>query len=330
MKTVDLRRPHQWFPVARSLRRRVVYHAGPTNSGKTYNALAAMRAARSGVYCGPLRLLAMEVYDTCNAGGTYCSLVTGQERRLVPGARHTACTVEMVAMGTRVDVAVIDEIQMMGDASRGWAWTRALMGVPANEVHLCGDGSALALVAGICGEMGEELEVRRYERFSALAVEGGGLAGGYAAAAPGDCIVAFSRKDIYAIKQLVEQSTAHRACVVYGALPPETRRQQARLFNEEGNRYNVMVASDAVGMGLNLNIRRIVFNSLTKFEGAGGAGRGGSRGPAGRPSGARRCTAPVGITLGRRGAATHVAAAMAPTFAAGVQAAGSASRCRPR
>lgn len=138
-----------------------------------------MRGAVSGLYAGPLRLLAMEVYDTCNAEGLYCNLVTGawggvgrggrlgkrvdggrvalgpmsqqhpppppppagQERREVPGAAHTACTVEMVNMKARVDVAVIDEIQMIGDESRGWAWTRALMGVPANEVHLCGDGS---------------------------------------------------------------------------------------------------------------------------------------------------------------------------------------------
>ena len=74
---LDLRKPHLWYPVARSLQRRLVYHVGPTNSGKTYNALQAMRAARSGVYCGPLRLLAMEIYDELNAAGTYCNLITG-------------------------------------------------------------------------------------------------------------------------------------------------------------------------------------------------------------------------------------------------------------
>eukprot|EP00887_Chlorella_sp_A99_P002877 scaffold6.g2877.t1 len=242
VKTVDMRQPHQWFPVARSLERRVIYHAGPTNSGKTHNALVAMRAAASGVYCGPLRLLAMEVYDTCNAGGTLCNLVTGQERREVPGAAHTACTVEMVSMSRRVDVAVIDEIQMIGDEQRGWAWTRALMGAPANEVHLCGDGSAVELVRRICEEMGEPFEGYR---------EG--------AIQPGDCVVAFSRRDIYAIKQLIEQeSKALKACV-------------ARLFNDPENDYGVLVASDAVGMGLNLNIRRIVFHAMHKYEGGGKA-----------------------------------------------------------
>lgn len=274
VKTVDMRQPHQWFPVARSLERRVIYHAGPTNSGKTHNALVAMRAAASGVYCGPLRLLAMEVYDTCNAGGTLCNLVTGQERREVPGAAHTACTVEMVSMSRRVDVAVIDEIQMIGDEQRGWAWTRALMGAPANEVHLCGDGSAVELVRRICEEMGEPFEVRTYERFTTLSVEEQGLPQGYREGAiqPGDCVVAFSRRDIYAIKQLIEQeSKALKACVVYGGLPPETRRQQARLFNDPENDYGVLVASDAVGMGLNLNIRRIVFHAMHKYEGGGKA-----------------------------------------------------------
>ncbi|KAL4443033.1 hypothetical protein ABPG77_008524 [Micractinium sp. CCAP 211/92] len=265
--TVDLRKPHTWFPVARALQRRIIYHAGPTNSGKTYNALQAMRAAKSGVYCGPLRLLAMEVYDTCNAEGLYCNLITGQERREVPGAAHTACTVEMVNMQRRVDVAVIDEIQMIGDESRGWAWTRALMGVPANEVHLCGDGSAVPLVRRICEDMGEHFEVANYDRFTALSLEDEGLVGGYQSVQPGDCIVAFSRRDIYDIKQLIEQETKHRCCVVYGALPPETRRQQAKLFNEPDNAYRVLVASDAVGMGLNLNIRRIIFHTMAKREG---------------------------------------------------------------
>ena len=77
VKMLDLRKPHEWYPMARALQRRLVYHLGPTNSGKTYEALAAMRRAKSGVYCGPLRLLAMEVYDELNAGGTFCNLITG-------------------------------------------------------------------------------------------------------------------------------------------------------------------------------------------------------------------------------------------------------------
>lgn len=77
IKMLDLRKPHLWYPMARALQRRLVYHMGPTNSGKTYNALRAMCAAETGLYCGPLRLLAMEVYDELNASGTFCNLTTG-------------------------------------------------------------------------------------------------------------------------------------------------------------------------------------------------------------------------------------------------------------
>lgn len=263
----DLSKPHMWFPVARAVKRKVIYHAGPTNSGKTYNALLAMKHASSGVYCGPLRLLAMEVYESCNREGTYCSLITGQERREVPGARHTACTVEMMNLEKLVDVAVIDEIQLIGDESRGWAWTRALLGVPAREIHVCGDGSALSLVKWMTEQIGEEFEVRKYDRFTPLEIEHGGLEMGYSAVEAGDCIVAFSRADIFQIKQLIEVETQYRACVVYGALPPETRRQQAKLFNDPNSGYDIMVASDAVGMGLNLNIRRVIFHKMDKREG---------------------------------------------------------------
>lgn len=263
----DFSRPHGWFPIARSLQRKIIYHAGPTNSGKTFNALSAMKAAASGVYCGPLRLLAMEVYEACNLEGTYCSLVTGQEKHIVPGAEHTACTVEMIHLEKQVDVAVLDEIQLIGDESRGWAWTRALLGVPAREIHVCGDASAVNLIKWIAGEVGEEFEVRKYERFTPLEVEEDGLEQGYANVKAGDCIVAFSRQDIFEIKSMIEDQTSFKTCVVYGALPPETRRQQARLFNDPRSGYDIMVASDAVGMGLNLNIRRVIFHKMHKKEG---------------------------------------------------------------
>ena len=262
---LDLCQPHTFYPVARSLKRKIIYHAGPTNSGKTFNALQALQGAESGVYAAPLRLLAVEVYDALNAGGTFCHLITGQERREVPGALHTACTVEMVSLTHRVDVAVLDEVQMIGDKHRGFAWSRALLGLPANEVHVCGDISALELVEWMAEQTGEEVEVCRYDRFTPLKTEGAGL-DSYTEVRPGDCVVAFSRRDIYAIKAEIEGTTPHRCCVVYGALPPEVRRRQARLFNDPNNGYTVMVASDAVGMGLNLNIGRIIFNSLHKFE----------------------------------------------------------------
>ncbi|KAE8694338.1 ATP-dependent RNA helicase SUV3L [Hibiscus syriacus] len=271
------------------------YHCGPTNSGKTYNALQRFMEAKKGIYCSPLRLLAMEVFDKVNAQGVYCSLLTGQEKKFVPFSNHVACTVEMVSTEELYDVAVIDEIQMMSDPYRGYAWTRALLGLKADEIHLCGDPTVLNIVRKICSETGDELHEHHYDRFKPLVVEAKTLLGDLKNVRSGDCVVAFSRREIFEVKMAIEKHTSHRCCVIYGALPPETRRQQANLFNDQDNEFDVLVASDAVGMGLNLNIRRVVFYSLSKYNGdkivavpasqvkqiAGRAGRRGSRYPDG-------------------------------------------------
>ncbi|KAK6928202.1 Helicase, C-terminal [Dillenia turbinata] len=263
----DLTKPHTWYPFARAMKRKIVYHCGPTNSGKTYNALQRFMEAKKGVYCSPLRLLAMEVFDKVNSLGVYCSLHTGQEKKFVPFSNHVACTVEMVSTEELYDVAVIDEIQMMSDSHRGFAWTRALLGLKADEIHLCGDPSVLDIVRKICGETGDELVENHYERFKPLVVEAKTLLGDLQNVRSGDCVVAFSRREIFEVKLAIEKYSKHRCCVIYGALPPETRRQQAKLFNDQDNEYDVLVASDAVGMGLNLNIRRVVFYSLSKYNG---------------------------------------------------------------
>jgi ATP-dependent RNA helicase SUPV3L1/SUV3 len=263
----DLRRPESWYPLARSMKRRVVYHAGPTNSGKTYNALAALKEAWSGVYCGPLRLLALEVYESLNLDGAPCSLLTGQERRIIPFAGHVSCTVEMLSTEQALECAVIDEIQLIGDEHRGASWTRALLGVPAHQVHVCGDPAAIPAVEALCRLTGDSFEIRHYQRMTSIVAEPTSLEGDYGRVAPGDAIIAFSRKDIYAVRRAVERFTPHKCCVVYGSLPPETRSAQARLFNDPSAGYRVLVASDAVGMGLNLNIRRVVFHTMEKFDG---------------------------------------------------------------
>jgi ATP-dependent RNA helicase SUPV3L1/SUV3 len=292
---VDLTKPHTWFPFARAMKRKIIYHCGPTNSGKTYNALQRYMEAKKGIYCSPLRLLAMEVFDKMNSLGVYCSLLTGQEKKHVPFSNHSACTVEMVSADELYDVAIIDEIQMMADESRGYAWTRAFLGLKADEIHVCGDPSVLDIIRRICKQTGDELVENHYDRFKPLVVEAKTLLGDLKNVRSGDCIVAFSRREIFEVKLAIEKYTSHRCCVIYGALPPETRRQQANLFNDQDNEYDVLVASDAVGMGLNLNIRRVVFYSLSKYNGdknvpvpasqvkqiAGRAGRRGSRYPEG-------------------------------------------------
>lgn len=267
VESADLTKPHTWFPFARAMKRKIIYHCGPTNSGKTYNALQRFMEAKKGIYCSPLRLLAMEVFDKVNAKGVYCSLLTGQERKLVPFSNHVACTVEMVSTQELYDVAIIDEIQMMADPYRGYAWTRALLGLKADEIHVCGDPSVLDIVRKICQDTGDQLYEQHYERFKPLVVEAKTLLGNLQNVRSGDCVVAFSRREIFEVKLAIEKQTKHRCCVIYGALPPETRRQQANLFNDQNNEYDVLVASDAVGMGLNLNIRRVIFNCLSKYNG---------------------------------------------------------------
>ncbi|KAF1314398.1 Atp-dependent RNA helicase supv3l1, partial [Globisporangium splendens] len=267
----DLRLPHELYPLATAMKRKIIYHEGPTNSGKTYEALERLKQAGEdgGLYCGPLRLLALEIYERMNIDGLYTSLVTGQEKKLVPHSTHVSCTVEMANINRKWDVAVIDEIQLIGDPQRGWAWTRALFGLQANEIHVCGSSEAVHLVQKFCETTGDEFELKSYERRSPLAIDDTHLKS-YRHVRPGDCVVAFSRREIFQIKRDIEVKTGEKCCIIYGQLPPETRSQQARLFNARDNEYNILVASDAVGMGLNLNIGRVVFSSVKKFSGGGG------------------------------------------------------------
>lgn len=267
----DLRLPHELYPLAAAMKRKVIYHEGPTNSGKTHQALERLKQAGDdgGLYCGPLRLLALEIYERMNMDGLYTSLVTGQEKKLVPHSTHVSCTVEMANINRRWDVAVIDEIQLIGDPQRGWAWTRAFFGLQANEIHVCGSSEAVHLVQKFCEATGDEFELRSYDRRSPLEIDEEHLRS-YRHVRPGDCVVAFSRREIFQIKREIEVKTGEKCCIIYGQLPPETRSQQARLFNARDNEYNILVASDAVGMGLNLNIARVVFSSVKKFSGSGG------------------------------------------------------------
>ena len=266
-KTVaDMRRPEWWYPKARLSKRTIIYHGGPTNSGKTYHALEALKRAENGVYAGPLRLLALEVHERLNDAGVYCSLFTGQERREVPFATHASSTIEMVSLQERYDVAVIDEIQLIGSSERGHSWTRALLGLDAREIHVCGALDASELVEDLAKRCGDDFVLKTYERLTPLKPLP--VLKGWRDVRAGDCVVTFSRDDIHAVKRLIEEAKpGTKCCVVYGTLPPETRAEQARLFNAEGNGYDVLVASDAIGMGLNLNIGRVLFRRVLKYAG---------------------------------------------------------------
>lgn len=217
----DLRYPSEWFPEARQMQRQIILHVGPTNSGKTYRALKRLSEAESGIYCGPLRLLAHEVFEKMNSKGVACNLLTGEERREVsPTATLTSSTVEMANLVRPMEVAVIDEIQLIADPLRGWAWTQALLGLKAKEIHLCGEPSVVPLIKSICESLNEEVIVNEYERLTPVEVMKDALNGDWKQIQKGDCVVAFSRQNIFAIKDKIEKETGLQCAVVYGALPP--------------------------------------------------------------------------------------------------------------
>lgn len=269
-KLLDLRFPQEWFPGTRELQRTIHIHVGPTNSGKTYNALKALENSKSGVYAGPLRLLATEVYQRLGAKGIPCALLTGEEIRIPNDTDQYfhSCTVEMVPLNTVFDVAVIDEIQMLADPDRGNAWSSALLGVQAKEVHVCGEERAVDIVKTMCASTGDRCIIHRYQRLSPLETSEQALQGDFSRLQKGDAIVAFSRMSLHALKRNIEKFTGKRCAIIYGALPPEVRVQQAALFNDPNNDFDFIVASDAIGMGLNLEIRRVIMESCAKFDGS--------------------------------------------------------------
>nr|XP_033799549.1 ATP-dependent RNA helicase SUPV3L1, mitochondrial [Geotrypetes seraphini] len=265
-KISDLRLPPNWYPEARAIQRKIVFHAGPTNSGKTYHAIQRYLAAKSGVYCGPLKLLAHEIYQKSNDAGVPCDLVTGEELMFVDPegrpANHAACTIEMCSVTTPYEVAVIDEIQMIKDPARGWAWTRALLGLCAEEIHICGEAAAINFVTELMFTTGEEVEVRNYKRLTPFTVLDYALES-LDNLCPGDCIVCFNKNDIYSVSRQIE-ARGLECAVIYGSLPPGTKLAQAKKFNDPDDPCKILVATDAIGMGLNLSIKRIIFNSLVK------------------------------------------------------------------
>ncbi|KAL1955522.1 hypothetical protein VTO42DRAFT_8476 [Malbranchea cinnamomea] len=265
-KLVDFSSPAEWYPAARAIQRKIHLHVGPTNSGKTYQALKRLEQAETGFYAGPLRLLAHEVYTRLNNKGITCGLITGDEVKIDEEnpPRIYSNTVEMVPLGKEFEVGVIDEIQMIADENRGWAWTRALLGSQVHELHLCGEERVVPLIRELTALTGDKLEVHRYKRLNPLKTMTTSLKGNLKRLEKGDCIVAFSRLTIHALKQEIERTTGRRAAIVYGGLPAEIRSQQADLFNDPNNDYDFLVASDAIGMGLNLSCKRIIFESVVR------------------------------------------------------------------
>ncbi len=249
------------FPMARLLKREIFFHVGPTNSGKTYEALQHLENADTGYYLAPLRLLALEGYENLKAKGVGVSLITGEEEIIDEESTHISSTIEMMNASVDVDVCVIDEIQMISDRDRGWAWANALIGVPAKKVILTGSADALDAVTELCEYLEEPLTVKHFERKNELKLLPHPTP--IKEIEKGTAVVAFSRRDVLGLRQQLSQK--YEVSVVYGNLSPEVRREEARRFRE--GKSDVLVATDAIAMGLNLPIKTLLFSKDNKFDG---------------------------------------------------------------
>jgi len=252
------------FEMARRLQRTVTLYVGPPNSGKTYAAFERLAQAHDGCYLAPLRLLALEGRDRLVGRGVPCSLLTGEENDPADDARVVSSTIEMVNTTRPIDVAVIDEAQMIFDTSRGWAWTQAIVGVPANELIIICSAYAAPAIENLLKLCGENCKVLQFERKQHVELLPGPVP--IAALKKGDAVVAFSRREVLMLRDQVA-ANGHPVSVIYGALPPEVRRREAERFAH--GHAHVLIATDAIGMGLNLPIRRVLFSTLKKFDGVG-------------------------------------------------------------
>lgn len=249
---------------ARRLTRTWTALLGPTNSGKTHRSIEAMAAVQHAIYLSPLRLMALENQERIESMGVPCSLVTGEEEIIREGATHFCCTVEEFARFRHQhwDVVVIDEVQMMADSQRGWAWVDALVSAYTENLMMTGPAliePSLKTLSALCGD---ELVVQRTKRLSPVDVSR--RATTLQKLEEGSMLVAFSRKTVLELKALLEM-TGKSVSVVYGALSPEVRREQARRFRE--GEADIMVATDAVGMGLNLPAHTLCFYTDEKYDG---------------------------------------------------------------
>lgn len=241
-------------------RRPVTAVLGPTNTGKTHLAVERMCAHSSGMIGFPLRLLAREIYDRVVAikGPGEVALVTGEERIAPPGARWTLCTVESMPTDADVSFLAIDEAQLGADPERGHVFTdRLLHARGRDETMILGSGALAPMVRALLPEA--EIETR--PRFSTLSYAG---ARKLSRLPRRSVVVAFSAEEVYAVAEMLRRFRGG-AAVVMGALSPATRNAQVAMF--QAGEVDYLVATDAVGMGLNMDVDHVAFAGLSKFDG---------------------------------------------------------------
>ncbi|KAI4837266.1 ATP-dependent RNA helicase SUV3 [Plasmodium brasilianum] len=287
------------FIKKRKTTRKLYLYVGPTNSGKTYEAFTKLIQSKNGLYCAPLRLLAWEIHKKLIKLNKVVNLLTGQEIAKKKDNSHTVCTIEMTPLNKNYDCAIIDEIQMINDSIRGYAWTNVLINLKCEKIYLCGSEYIVHLIKNLSDILNDQLIIKRFNRLTKLELQE--HTENLENLKTGDCIITFSRSNIMLLKKKCEQ-LKKRVFIIYGSLPPETKKKQIELFNnycnlgkedkEVGNssmdtrittlngrnkdmlnekdysdKETILIATDVIGMGLNISIKRILFYSLKKYDG---------------------------------------------------------------
>jgi len=233
---------------------------GPTNTGKTHLAMTRLLAHASGMIGFPLRLLARENYDRMVAakGARHVALITGEEKIVPPDARWFSCTAEAMPLDRRVECLAVDEIQLCADADRGHVFTDRLL-------HARGMVETIFLgaetIRPILNQLVPEVEIETRPRLSQLAFAG---AAKLTKLPPRSAIVAFSAGEVYAIAEMIRRRRGGCA-VVMGRLSPRTRNAQVALYQD--GEVDYLVATDAIGMGLNMDVNHVAFAGLNKYDG---------------------------------------------------------------
>ncbi len=233
---------------------------GPTNTGKTHVAIDKMLEFESGIFGFPLRLLAREVYDKCvkKVGSDKIALITGEEKIIPNSAHYFICTVESMPKNKNVDFVAVDEVQMCADRERGHVFTERLLNARGKKLTMF---LGSQVMGSIINDLIEGVEFQKKERFSKLSYSG------YKKISRLErkvAIIAFSIEEVYAIAELVRRQKGG-AALIMGSLSPKTRNSQVGLYQSGDVDY--LIATDAIGMGLNMDINEIYFSNLKKFDG---------------------------------------------------------------
>ncbi len=234
---------------------------GPTNSGKTHQAISKLISSKNGLYLAPLRLLALEIYQNFKEKGINCNLITGEEQILEKNAQFTSSTIEMCNFNNYYETVIIDETQLLTDKERGAAWTNAIIGVNSRNIICLGTTEIKKSLENLIFECQSNSIIENTiitKRMNKLEITSDNEI------IKGTAIITFSRKNVLYFADYYKNK-GFSVSVIYGALSPEVRKNQINRFIM--GEADIIIATDAIGMGVNLPIKKILFSAIEKYDG---------------------------------------------------------------